>query len=189
MIGTLLFIACSEDEQTEMADEQELITMVILNLQDSTNNSMQFMFSDVDGSGGMAPQITAPPLTANTTYDGTIQFINAMQGSKDSEEQEDEEDISLGENVSELIAEEAVDYQVFYALSSQVDASISYVDNDVDVNGDAVGLQVQLTTGSASTGTLTITLLFEPEKPNPIDDLSNAEGIINSEVTFDIVIE
>jgi len=59
--------------------------------------------------------------------------------------------------------------------------------DDEDENGNPVGLSFTLTTGAASSGSLTFTLRHEPTKPN--DGLENAGGSTDIEKSFDLVVQ
>ena len=189
LLAVVALSSCDDDDP-EIPNEEEVITTVILELEDEAGNDIDFVFEDLDGDGGNAPEITSEPLAANTTYHGHIEFLNELAEEEEEEEEEDEDEHghAHGEDVTEEIREEAEEHQVFYVLSSGVDATAQYEDDDVDADGNPVGLEVIITTGDASTGTLTITLRHEPKKPND-GTLSDAGGETDVEVTFDMVIQ
>ena len=64
--------------------------------------------------------------------------------------------------------------------------------HDTDSNNRPVGLASRVTTGAAGSGTLTITLLHEPDKAASgvaDGDPSNAGGATDIEVTFDVTVQ
>ncbi|MFY0628065.1 MAG: hypothetical protein JXR07_17335 [Reichenbachiella sp.] len=188
---TLFILSSCDDDDPTIPNEEELITTVILELEDSQGNHFDFSFEDLDGAGGDSPVITTPTLAANTSYHAHIEFLNKLAEVGEHEEEdegEDEHGHSHGENVNEEILEEAEDHQVFYILSSSVDAIVEYEDDDLDMNGNPIGLEATFTTGDASTGTLTVVLRHEPKKPND-GTLADAGGETDIEVEFDFTVE
>ena len=92
------------------------------------------------------------------------------------------------EDITEEVIEEADEHQVFFTASSGLPLEFTYV--DVDSNGNPLGTQfivAPTSEGATGSGTITITLVHEPEKPN--DGLSTAGGETDIEVTFDVVVE
>ena len=97
---------------------------------------------------------------------------------------------SPAENVTTEIQEEALDHQFFFQ-SSISNLNIAY--NDVDANGNPIGLSSTLSTDSvAASGTITITLRHEPNKSaNGVSggDITNAGGETDIEVVFPIDVQ
>ena len=71
----------------------------------------------------------------------------------------------------------------FVSLNNGSDVSINNF--NLDENGNILGTQFQLTTGSVGEGIITITLVHEPLKPN--DGLESAGGDIDI-TTFDVLV-
>ncbi len=169
-----LLISCDDDDTTQIINEEELITTVELTFTSTTdaNNVVVYKSVDTDGDGPDAPVITViGNLMTASSYMGSVQFLN--------------ESVSPAENITTEVQEEADEHEVFY-LSSITDVSITK--DDVDVNGNALGLMSTLQTGAASTGTLTIVLRHEPLKPND-GSLSNAGGETDVQVVFDLTVQ
>ena len=62
----------------------------------------------------------------------------------------------------------------------------------MDENGNPVGLSFTLTTGEASSGALTFTLIHEPDKSGDgvsEGDITNAGGSKDIEVTFELEVQ
>ncbi|MGB5943569.1 MAG: type 1 periplasmic binding fold superfamily protein [Leeuwenhoekiella sp.] len=160
-----LFIAsCSDDDDgtPEVINEEEVITTMTITLAQQTGGTPITLTSrDADGEGPNPPveTIMGGPLMANTTYSGTVVFLNETE--------------TPPENVTEEVEEEDEEHQIFYQVNSGLDATISY--DDMDDNGNPVGLEFTLTTGAASTGNLTVVLIHEPEK--------DATGVANGDRT------
>ena len=94
------------------------------------------------------------------------------------------------EDITAEIAEEDAEHQFFFAASSGLNATVAY--GDQDDMGNPVGLSSVVTTGDASSGTMTVTLRHEPAKDASgvsDGDITNAGGETDIEVTFDITIQ
>ena len=123
----------------------------------------------------MEPSIINGTLAANTTYSGSLEFLNQSE--------------TPAEDITEEVAEEDDEHQVFYA-STVAGLSVAY--NDADDDNNPLGLATTLTTGDAGTGTMTITLRHEPNKSAAgvsDGDIANAGGETDIEVTFDVVVQ
>lgn len=175
VIGAFYISSCSKDDPI-IPNEEELITTVIYTLTPmNSSESVEMKFQDLDGDGSMSPVISNPSIKTNTTYTGTLSFLN--------------EQASPTENITNEVLAEAEDHQVFYNTSAS-GVAISYLDQDSD--GNPLGLSTQLTTGSASSGQLTITLRHEPNKSASgvsEGNLTNAGGQTDIEVTFALNVE
>ena len=169
---TLLFVACSSDDDAapEPVNEEEVITTMIVTL--NGPDQVVLTYQDLDGDGPDAETLTVSgALSANTTYEGSIRLLN-----------ESEEEV---EEITEEIEEEDDEHQFFYTIGTGLDVTTEY--DDEDENGNPVGLSFTLTTGAASSGSLTFTLRHEPTKPN--DGLENAGGSTDIEKSFDLVVQ
>lgn len=173
VIPALFTISCSNDDSP--VNEEEVITTVTTTLIGG-GQTITLTSRDLDGDGPNAPVITVSGnLTAGTTYTGSTMFLNELE--------------SPAEDITEEVAEEGVDHQVFYQLASAL-GTITY--NDTDENGDPVGLEFTLVAGTSGTsGNLTVTLRHEPNK-SALDvtngDITNAGGNTDAVVSFPIVI-
>lgn len=169
----LLVFACVEDEDPIIPNEEELITSVTLTLfPNGPQETVTLGFSDPDGDGGTAPSFsTTGTLQANASYRGMVSF-GSPEGSIDAE-----------------ILDEGVEHQIFYQVSSGLDMAVTY--NDFDVQNQPLGLSVNVSTGAAGTGTLTVTLLHEPNKAAgaTIGNPAPAGGSTDAEVTFPVTIQ
>ncbi|MBD3724793.1 MAG: type 1 periplasmic binding fold superfamily protein [Flavobacteriaceae bacterium] len=161
--------SCSDDDSAPV-NEEEVITTVTITL-DNGSNVVTLKSQDLDGDGPNAPVITVSGnLDANSTYLGSVEFLNEL------------------ENPAEDITEEGVEHQIFYQLTNSL-GSFTY--DDVDDNGDPIGVEFTLVTGNAGTGTLTVTLRHEPNKEASgvsDGDITNAGGSTDAEVSFPITV-
>ncbi|AUC76660.1 type 1 periplasmic binding fold superfamily protein [Olleya sp. Bg11-27] len=180
LLTSIVFTACSNDDDSsnpEPVNEEEVITTLTATLTPVGGGAaIIFEYRDLDGDGPDAPVVSAPALTANTTYNGTLVLLN--------------ETVSPAELINEEIEEESNDHQFFYSASNDI-ATFTY--DDVDGNGDPLGLAFTLTTVDADAlGTLTITLRHEPSKSADgvaDGDITNAGGATDIEAVFPIEIQ
>ncbi|MEL7220142.1 MAG: type 1 periplasmic binding fold superfamily protein [Bacteroidota bacterium] len=171
-----LFTACGDDDVV-VDDGEELITTLTMVLQPNTGGTAQTVsFTDLDGDGGDDPVIGSLTLEANTTYTTAVTFLNESE--------------TPAENVTEEIMEEDDEHQVFYAISSGLNLTVKYEDQDGE--GNPLGLLTTITTGDAGSGALTVTLLHEPDKnADGVAEGSptNAGGETDIEVVFPVEIQ
>jgi len=171
----LTMTSCKDDDPI-VDPPEEVITDLVYTLSPLSGDPVTLSFSDPDGDGGNAPTISGGTLSANTTYTGSIVLTNASE--------------TPAEDITAEIQEEDEEHQFFFSASSGLNATVAYGDQDAD--GNPVGLSSTVTTGDASSGTMTVTLRHEPNK-NGTDvasgDITNAGGETDIEVTFDITIQ
>ena len=165
--------ACADDDDPVIENEEEVITSSTFTLiSDIGEETVTLEFSDPDGEGGNAPTITTTgTLAANSTYRGVLSFANEM------------------ESIDAEIIDEGTDHQVFYQTIAGLNMTFTYTDDNA--NNQPIGLQTQVTTGSASSGSLVITLKHEPSK-NPLQAIGSPElagGETDVEVFFQVSIE
>lgn len=170
---TLLSLATSckkdDDDPTNpnpTPNESELITTIQLHFTDSANvqPDATFSFRDPDGDGGADPvQFDTIRLAANTTYFATILLLDESKSPADT--------------ISNEVADESADHMFFFAQNG-VNIATTYT--DTDVNGLPVGLSTRWVTGTASTGTSTVTLKHQPG----VKDGTQAPGETDVEVLF-----
>tara|TARA_B100001093_G_scaffold509794_1_gene574502 strand:+ start:13236 stop:13778 length:543 start_codon:yes stop_codon:yes gene_type:complete len=166
----VVLISCSKDDDSpEPINEEEVITTmtVVLNPGNITLQSQ-----DLDGDGPNAPSVTVSGnLSANTTYSGSITFLNELE--------------SPAENITEEVEEEDDEHQVIF-VSSGVSLSVSGLNTDGD--GFPLGTEFSLSTVDAGSGTLRIVLRHEPTKPND-GTLTGAGGSTDIDVSFNLTVE
>lgn len=187
-LSTILFltliISCSKDSITVAADEsaevpdeveeQEVITTMTITLTPTSGSTavVTLQTQDLDGDGPNAPEVTVSGnLTAGVVYSGDMEWLNEL--------------VSPAEVVTEEIEEKDLDHQVFYTPAGGLDVTVEYANNDSA--GNPLGTEFTLTANTASSGSLTFTLVHEPTKPNT--GLEDAGGEIDIETSFNITIE
>jgi len=170
----LIFTACKKDPE-EVVDEEVITTLRYTLTPDSGGTPVVLSFQDLDGDGGDAPIVMGGTLAANETYSGVMVLLNESE--------------SPAEDVTEEI-EEDDDHHQFFFQSTLGGLSVSYDDEDGD--GNPLGLKTNLSTGSAGSGQLTVTLRHEPNKSaSGVADgnIENAGGETDIEVEFDIDVQ
>lgn len=178
MFSALVFTGCLSDDPV---NEQELITKFTYTLTPvNGGETVVLQFSDPDGDGGNAPQITTSgSLVAGGLYNGQISIQN---------------EASMPPiDITAEIKEESEDHQFFFLPQGNLTGKINIAYNDIDNNGDPVGIltevvAVQNTTG----GKLRIVLRHEPDKSATgvkNGNISNAGGESDIDIEFDLNIK
>lgn len=176
LFSALILFSCSNDDTPELINEEEFISTLQIELVDDTNPNNTAMLSYEDLSGNGNATITTDQLTPNTTYTGSITFLN--------------ETVMPVDDITLEVIEEAEDHQVFYLASTSLNLEVTY--NDSDANGNPLGVDFTLTTTDASQGEFTVQLIHEGNKTaagvaqgNP----ANAGGETDIEVVFNLSIQ
>ena len=143
-----LLSSCDKDEDEQPQNESELITTVMLMMQEEgTTNVVTATFRDPDGEGGNPPTLFEEiVLKPNAVYNTSITVLDESKTPPD--------------NVTEEIEEESDDHQFFYTPTAGLNIVVTY--DDKDDNNIPVGLKTIITTGGASTGKLKVTLKHQP---------------------------
>ena len=170
---TLDEAAADAEAGPDAVNEEEVITTLTITLTPTSGSTtvVTLKTQDLDGDGPNAPEVTVSGnLTAGAVYAGDMEFLNELE--------------SPAEDITEEIEEEDLDHQVFYTLAG-LDATVEYANNDSA--GNPLGTEFTLTANTASSGSLTFTLIHEPTKPNT--GLGDAGGSVDIEAPFDMTIE
>ncbi|SFB77851.1 hypothetical protein SAMN05421780_101438 [Flexibacter flexilis DSM 6793] len=140
--------ACNKDDEDDHQDENELITTVKITLKNNQNaaDSSVAIWKDLDGEGGQNPVIDTLKLKANTVYVGKIQLLDESKNPVD--------------NITEEVAEEAVEHLFVYKPSAGLGLSIERTDKDK--NNLPIGIATKFTSTAAATGNLEIILRHQP---------------------------
>lgn len=165
--------SCSNDDSPVV--EEELITTLTATFVGG-GQTITLTSTDLDGDGPNAPVITVNGnFAAETTYSGSVQFLNEL--------------VNPAENITEEIEEKDLEHQIFYQISNSL-GNFTY--SDFDTDGNPLGLEFTFTTGAnPGTGFITITLRHLPNKnASGVSEgnITNAGGSTDIEVTFPIVI-
>jgi hypothetical protein len=163
-----LYFSCNDDDDTpEPVNEEEVITTMNVYV----DGALAMSSTDSDGDGPLEPVVTDGVLAANTTYSVRLEFLNELE--------------DPAEDITEEVEEEDLEHQVFYSAGGDLNVGVEYANFDSD--GNPLGTLFTLTTNEAGSGTITITLVHEPMKPN--DGLATAGGSTDIEVTFNVSVE
>ncbi len=176
LIGCISLQSCNNDDKVdEPVNEEEVITTVTTKLTNGTN-VITLTSRDLDGDGPNVPVITVSGnLLANTTYSGTVTFLN--------------ETVTPAEDITEEIEEEGVDHQLFFQAPSTL-GTFTY--NDADTNGKPIGLAFTLVTANPTSANLTVTLRHLPNKTAQgvaTGNIANAGGATDAEITYPVIVQ
>ena len=176
----IAMIGCSDDDAApEPVNEEEVITTVILTLTPESGDQVILTTIDLDGDGPDEPVTTVSgSFSENTEYQGAVRFLNETE--------------TPAEEITDEVLEEADEHQVFYGIEGGLDIGIMYNDDQQDTQGNPIGLQIILSTGVASSGSLTVTLRHEPNKSAEgvsDGDITNAGGETDITTTFNVSIQ
>lgn len=171
---TIIFYSCVDDDLPVLINEDELITTVEYTLTNTADpgNVVELKSVDPDGDGPDAPVITTSGmLMVNSSYSGTVRFLN--------------ESIAPSDDITVEVQEESDEHEVFYVSTTN---GFQIAKADVDDNGNPLGLRTTVQTGAAATGELLILLRHEPKKPND-GTLSDSGGETDVQVSLPIIIQ
>lgn len=176
-IGLTVFTACSDDDNPIVINEEEVITTVEVTLTNDADTTDQVILTstDLDGDGPNDPVVTIQgTLTAGVMYNGMVKFLNETE--------------DPAEDITEEVAAEADEHQVFYQVGNL--GTVTY--SDEDANGNPIGLAfVYNAAATTGTGTITVILRHEPVKDAAgvsNGDITNAGGSTDASVSFDVTL-
>lgn len=178
MFSLLFLTSCEKDEPEDpiIPNEEEVITTLNFILTpDGGGAPVVLSFQDLDGDGGNAPTITEGTLDASTIYSGSLELLNELE--------------SPPEDITEEVGEEALEHQFFFQTSV---SGISIAYDDMDEDGNPIGISTILTTNETGLGTVTVILRHEPNKDASgvsTGDITNAGGETDIEVTFNVEVQ
>lgn len=162
----LVWSSCEKDTDVNVNDnEQELITTVTLTFKAPDGSTQSYSVRDLDGTGGEPPMADDISLSANTTYELFVAFL-------------DESDSTNVVDLTDEVRTEDTDHLVCFMTTSDIPTPQP---TDLDANGDVLGLEATMTTGEAALGFLTVRLKHLPDKSAP-DPCSTGETDV--EVSF-----
>ena len=163
--------ACDSNEPDEEgAGEEELITRVVLTLVGG-GETISAEADDPDGDGTNF-QIDTITLQSGTTYTGSIDLFDDVNG----------------EDIGEEVAEEDDEHQFFYTPSGGIAGRVTVTITDTDGAGLPVGLAFTLTVsnGGAASGSLNVVLSHFDEEPKNGTDRSDETDV---DVTVPVTIQ
>ncbi len=174
LLTTLVYFSCEKDP--EVPNEEELITTLTYTLTPVGGGvPVVFTYRDLDGDGGNAPVITGGSLMVNMQYNGVLTLLDETK--------------TPVKDITEEVEEEGTEHQFFFQTTV---GGLSVAYSDTDTEGKPIGLLSKLTTTTAGTGTLTITLKHKPNKAASgvsSGNIANAGGETDIEVTFNVTVQ
>ena len=174
LVSLFSLASCNNDDPIAV-NEEEVITTVTTTLT-AGSQTVTLTSRDLDGDGPNSPVVTVSgDLLVNTTYTGTVRFLN--------------EAVTPLDDITLEVKEEGDEHQLFFQTASAIGA-FTYA--DADVNGKPIGLAFTLRTGAAAaTGTITVVLRHEPLKSAAgvaTGDITNAGGATDAQITYPVVL-
>ena len=145
-VAALIFVACSDDDGSNIGVDPEEIKTVLLAISDGTSENL-FAYSDPDGNGGFPPEADTIKLAPNTTYGMAVSFLDESGN---------------GVNLTSKILTEADYHLVCYEISNNLMSNLNVTDQDS--NGDPLGLQASWVTTDSSEGAMVLSLKVRPDK-------------------------
>lgn len=168
-------MSCEEETPGPSNELKTITTVSYILTPNGGGEDVLISFEDLDGEGGNPENFVIEPLSANTSYTGSIQFLNKR--------------VSPAQDITAEIEEKDEDYQIFYKVSG-ANTTISY--DDIDDDGNPIGLTTRLTTADAGSLNLEVTLRQKPDKSAQgvaDGDISNAGGETNITVNYSVPIQ
>ena len=175
----VIFTACDSTEpDDEGPGDEELITRVVLTLTGG-GQTVTATANDPDGDGTDF-QIDTITLTAGTTYTGSVELADDING----------------EDITEEIEDEAEEHQFFYTVGGGVAGrvTVTITDSETDYGSNEVGddlpvglaFEIAVTDGGAASGTLRVILSHFDDDPKDGMTMSDETDI---DVTFPVNIQ
>ena len=187
LFSTLLITSCNDDDPIVDIEVQAITNVSLIFTAVGGGQAVLGVAIDPDGAEGiqeLEEQLTPIMLDANTEYIMTYNILNAA----------DPNDV---EGIGEEILEEDNEHQFFYAFSEglfanpmgngNVDSASDPLNyEDMDENGNPVGLLTSWTTGDAAMGTFTTRL--QRQRDFKSDTTGASDGFTVFNLMFDLII-
>jgi hypothetical protein len=172
----LSILACGNVKDVHDHDhEEELITRVVLSLEDDNGGVQTYTWSDPEQDG--APEVDTITLTSDVTYQVAVSFWN-----------------DLSDPVEEMTPEVVSEAEEHMVIALPIDLlTVSVIDQDA--NGADLGLEQEWVTSGVGEDTLSLGLRHMPEqdgasvKPTTFTDVESLSGEWDVLVDFPLVVE
>tara|TARA_B100001059_G_scaffold88184_2_gene86705 strand:- start:447 stop:1061 length:615 start_codon:yes stop_codon:yes gene_type:complete len=192
LLTFILIFACSKDEDPEPANEEEVITLVTLEVTKVGSSSpIKYNFEveghdhgdedheeeDDDDHDDHDGEHTEIELEANSTYNVSMFIYN-------------DTDPNNIENVTLEIIEEKDEHQIFYAITDELSGfSIASASDDTkDSNGDPLFIKTTWTTTGETSGDVVGYLIHEPTSKTG-STRNDFGGATDFEIEFEVHVE
>ncbi len=171
LTGIVFFNSGCKKDPVDVNEEELITTLRMTWTPEGGGTESVFVFTDPDGTGGTAPTVFSDTLTANTTYNVSIEVLD--------------ESVTPAKDITAEILAEGDEHQFFFATTAGVVLQFSY--EDTDANGAPIGLNTKMFTMEPGSGLLRVTLRHDLSKGAagvPQGDITNAGGETDIEVDF-----
>ncbi len=151
---SLLFTACKKDDPPTPVEE-ELITTLKLTFTGTGPAIAPFIYKVDNGFGNTGGNVVVDTIVipANMTFLVGAEVLNEQKNPV--------------EDITEEIVEEGEDHLFLYESSPSSGAgSITYINGAVDAAGNPFNITLNVKSGSAGNGTLTVRLMHKPTNKN-----------------------
>jgi hypothetical protein len=178
---TLLWLAglaaCGPGSTSLPVPEDPLGIALTITVGSTTGGSpITLTYRDLDGAGPATPQVTAPPLPANSTLNANLSVTILDRG------QNNDRTGFINDNDNQ--------HQVFFLATPPALVQHTYLDRDRD--GLPLGLINRLQTGAAGTGTLRVVLrrgLNKRFNNLSASNFAQSGGVSDLDATFPITLQ
>ncbi|WP_187262190.1 hypothetical protein [Pontibacter beigongshangensis] len=171
--GIAILSACKKNDPNPVPESEkvEVTTAVLLLVPDGKGQNASATWRDLDGPGGQDPVMENLILKANTTYRGTLKFLN-------------ESNQNALEDLTVKIRNTGHDREVFYVVDG---ASLTFTKTDLDRNNRPLGLETSATTTSPGAGSLRVVLKHQPGLKRGNSTIDTGETDVD--MVFPVVIQ
>lgn len=163
LLGIVTLSGCKKDDP-EPDDENELITTVELVFKKSGSPDKVFTWSELSGT----ISVDTIQLEDGEIYELEARFLDESK--------------TPVEDITEEVAEEDEDHQVFYFSNPGPLLTLTY--QDADANALPVGLNMRVVTGDSGSGTLRVVLKHAPGEK----DGNFSTGSTDVDITFPVAL-
>lgn len=163
--------SCLKEKAGEVNDEELITTMTLAFTPLAGGQTVNYLFDDPDGPGGVAPVQDIIKLNAGTAYNVQITLLNNSKVPP--------------EDITEEVIEEAIAHRFYFEPGNN--SSITVSNQDTDINGIPLGVKSTWTTAAAGNGSIKITLRhFSASPPNKElnDPVNSAKSSSDIELVF-----
>jgi hypothetical protein len=171
-----IFSSCKKESNPETNDEEVITTMKLTFVPVGGGTTLTYQYDDADGPGGNAPIQDVIALSPSKSYQVSLQLLNKTPN-------------PVADITTEVQAESEA-HRFYYEPSTGINLTVSQLDNDT--NGVPLGVNGTWTAGSASTGTIKVTLRHYPGTPpgkETADPVNSTKSATDVEVVFNTNIQ
>lgn len=169
--SALLLSSCEKKVDGEENEQEVITTMQLTFVPVGGGATLLYKFDDPDGPGGGAPTTDQITLSANKTYNVTLQLLNKT--------------VNPPLDITVEVASEAQAHRFYYEASAGSNITVSGL--NTDGAGVPLGITSVWTTGAAATGTVKVTLRHyagTPPNKATADLVNDSKSSTDVEVVF-----